>query len=92
MTSLCRVDRGDLHELFKLGDMYVSDFITPDYDYVGRNKHPLTLSIGKTSNVVQLNYTTNPDEMYKQYWYRSGTNATMKAEMANIAGCGRLAV
>ena len=64
--------------------MYLSDFIgqkeTPAYEPV-----ELHLSLSPLSGLVQLRHTVPGDVMYRKYWYKSGTNATMTNELMGIA-------
>ncbi len=73
-----------LRPLFSLGKTYISDFISPD-----KNPHlppiDLKLCLAPKSGLVQLAHTAPSDEMYRHYWYRSGTNATMTKELEQIA-------
>lgn len=80
----CRISGEPLIELFSLGDIYMSDFIDPDIE-PRLPQVPLTLMLAPESGLVQLAHTADFDAMYREYWYRSGTNATMKKELKEIA-------
>lgn len=84
MRNTCRISNEPLEKLFSLGDVYISDFIPP-----GTNprlkKVSLELAISKKSGLVQLTDTAPFDEMYEEYWYKSGTNQTMTSELKGIA-------
>lgn len=73
-----------LRPLFSLGKTYISDFISQD-----KNPHlppiDLKLCLAPKSGLVQLAHAAPSDEMYRHYWYRSGTNATMTKELEQIA-------
>jgi hypothetical protein len=82
--STCRVSGEKLTPLFSLGKLYLSDFIerteTPKYEPV-----ELALSLAPKSGLVQLRHTVPGDVLYRKYWYKSGTNATMTNELMGIA-------
>lgn len=80
----CRISGKKLTPLFSLGKLYLSDFIqhteTPKYEPV-----ELHLSLSPHSGFVQLKHTVPSDVLYRKYWYKSGTNATMTNELMGIA-------
>ena len=80
----CRISGEKLVPLFSLGKLYLSDFIehkeTPKYEPV-----ELALAVVLKSGLVQLQHTVPGDVMYRKYWYKSGTNATMTNELMGIA-------
>jgi NDP-4-keto-2,6-dideoxyhexose 3-C-methyltransferase len=82
IRTTCRVCGGPLDPIFSLGEQYVSDFPSPQQpDGV---KGPLELMLCSGCMLLQLRHTV-PGEFYKQYWYRSGTNQTMRNALADIA-------
>lgn len=82
--ATCRISGEPLIELFSLGDLYVSDFLSHDAEPRSQ-KVPLTLCLAPESGLVQLADTASFDDMYKHYWYRSGTNESMVEELKQIA-------
>lgn len=80
----CRISGEKLVPLFSLGRLYLSDFIehheTPKYKPV-----ELSLAVAPKSGLVQLQHTVPGDILYRKYWYKSGTNATMTNELKGIA-------
>jgi|3_EtaG_2_1085321.scaffolds.fasta_scaffold00529_22 SAM-dependent methyltransferase len=80
----CRIDGGEVDELFSLGEMYVSNFMRPDEKSEDFQRGDLTLTIGKKSKLVQLAKSVDLDVMYRKYWYNSGTNTSMTNELNNI--------
>ncbi len=82
--NTCRISNEKLVNLFSLGNTYVSDFIAS-----GENPRikpiALNLCLAPKSGLVQLSHTAPLDDMYREYWYRSGTNATMTKELEQIA-------
>lgn len=81
MNGLCRLNGDPLIEVIDLGDLYVSDFVD---DPQNGTRCSLKLGIGPTSGVVQLFETFPQEEIYRHYWYRSGINEAMRAELGDI--------
>jgi NDP-4-keto-2,6-dideoxyhexose 3-C-methyltransferase len=79
----CRVCEGELDSILSLGDQYVSDFPKPE-DGDG-TAAPLDLVLCRRCRLLQLRHTVPGDLMYRNYWYRSGTNQTMRDALADIA-------
>jgi hypothetical protein len=71
-----------MKELFSLGDLYVSDFIKNDEKPRGE-KIELKLLL-TDDGAVRLEKLAPLDTMYGKYWYRSGTNLSMREELKNI--------
>lgn len=82
--TACRISGEPLIELFSLGDIYISDFLRADSSPRSK-KVPLVLCLAPKSGLVQLAHTAPFDDMYKHYWYRSGTNESMVEELKQIA-------
>ena len=79
----CRVCDGSLEPVISFGEHYVSDFPLPgESDGI---KAPLELVICRRCRLLQLKHTVPADVMYRNYWYRSGTNQTMREALADIA-------
>lgn len=80
----CRISGEKLVPLFSLGKLYLSDFIeqseTPKYEPV-----ELGMALAPKSGLVQLQHTVPGDVLYRKYWYKSGTNATMTNELMGLA-------
>lgn len=79
----CRVCGSALEPILNLGDHYVSDFPKPGDELP--SKAPLDLALCKRCRLLQLQHTVDPNEMYRNYWYKSGTNQTMRTALADIA-------
>lgn len=79
----CRICAGPLHFVLTLGEHYVSDFPSPDQGNGVRA--PLELVMCERCTLLQLRHTVPADTMYRNYWYRSGTNKTMSDALADIA-------
>jgi hypothetical protein len=70
-------------ELLSLGKLYVSDFLA-DGEQPRAAPVELKLVFDDASRRVHLAESADPDLMWGRYWYRSGTNATMTAELHGI--------
>ena len=86
----CRVcETSPLIPIFSLGDVYVSDFIIDEALEKEWGKFPLQLVLCDKQKggcgLLQLKHTLSHDELYRQYWYRSGINRTMTNELKSIA-------
>jgi SAM-dependent methyltransferase len=82
MRTTCRISGLPLTQVADFGNLYVSDFfpeVRPD-----ALRSPLRLGIGQDSGLLQLMDTVERDSLYRQYWYASGTNATMTRQLADI--------
>jgi NDP-4-keto-2,6-dideoxyhexose 3-C-methyltransferase len=79
----CRVCGGSLQPILSLGEQYVSTFLAPNEP--DGLRAPLDLVLCGCCRLLQLRHTVPADSMYKNYWYRSGTNQTMRNALADIA-------
>jgi len=82
MRTTCRISGEPLKRVADLGDLYLTGFyssITADAP-----RGPLRLSLGETSRLLQLEDSFDPDLLYREYWYRSGTNQTMTGQLRDI--------
>ena len=79
----CRICGGQLDPVLSLGEQYISNFVTPDAP--DGEKAPLDLVLCRRCTLLQLRHTVPADWMYQNYWYRSGTNQTMRDALADIA-------
>jgi len=80
----CRVCQGALETVLSLGDQYVSGFVSPQEP--DGPKAPLELALCQQCCLLQLRHTVPGEMMYQEYWYRSGTNQTMRDALADISG------
>src|SRR3989338_1543429 len=79
----CRVCKSpELTELYSIGDLYVSDFVTqPGTGF----KAPLEMVMCEHCSLVQLRHTAPQEFMYTRfYWYRSGVTETMRQALRDI--------
>jgi NDP-4-keto-2,6-dideoxyhexose 3-C-methyltransferase len=81
--TTCRVCDGAITTVLSLGDLYVSGF--PDPGEPDGVKAPLELVLCRRCHLLQLRHTVPAESMYQNYWYRSGTNQTMRDALADIA-------
>lgn len=76
-----------LEDILSLGDLYVSNFID-DAELDTVRKYPLDLVLCNQKNggcgLLQLRHTVSNEVLYRNYWYRSGTNQTMTNDLHNI--------
>ena len=79
----CRIADDELTEVFSMGSLYISDFIEENEPSRG-GKEEMKLLLSKKSGLLQMEKTVDPDFMYGKYWYRSGTNSTMKRELQDV--------
>ena len=78
----CRLSGKKLTQVIGLGDLYVSNFFQkPD---LNAPRAPLRIGIGVESGLLQLMDSVERPPLYRQYWYRSGTNDTMTRQLANV--------
>lgn len=90
VINSCRVcGSKNLTPILSLGDLYVSNFFDSPDNSKGV-KAPLELVLCDAKNggcgLLQLKHTVSAEEMYRNYWYRSGINKTMTDELNDIAG------
>jgi NDP-4-keto-2,6-dideoxyhexose 3-C-methyltransferase len=85
VRSTCRsCESGRLNSVLDFGNPYISNFADrPDGSAWPRV--PLEILLCQDCSLVQLRHTTPADWLYRQYWYRSGTNGMMRAALADIA-------
>ena len=82
----CRTCHGPLRPILDLGSLTLPVFLEPG-DPPGL-RAPLDLCVCDECRLVQLRHTVAPDLLYRQYWYRSGINETMRAELDSIVEVG----
>jgi hypothetical protein len=70
--------------MLNLGQLYVSDFIKDETGYLGKKKYPLNLVLNKEIGAVHLTEAPPHEDMWGKYWYRSGTNNTMKSDLSRV--------
>jgi NDP-4-keto-2,6-dideoxyhexose 3-C-methyltransferase len=83
IRNTCRVCEGQFEPVLSLGEQYVSNFLSPEQP--DSFKAPLELVLCARCGLLQLRHTVPGEAMYQNYWYRSGTNQTMRTALADIA-------
>jgi NDP-4-keto-2,6-dideoxyhexose 3-C-methyltransferase len=90
--TTCRACEAPLVQAFTLGNLHLSGFPEPARE--GGSplpapfpRIPLTVMVCEGCQLVQLQHTTPFGWMYGQahYWYRSGINESMRAELRDVA-------
>lgn len=81
--TTCRVCEGELSPVLTLGEHCVSDFPKPgERDAI---RAPLELVICQRCRLLQLKHTVPAEVLYRNYWYKSGTNQSMRDALADIS-------
>jgi NDP-4-keto-2,6-dideoxyhexose 3-C-methyltransferase len=81
--TTCRSCDGPLASVLSLGEHFVSDF--PDPSAPDGLRAPLELALCQRCWLLQLRHTVPAERLYRNYWYRSGTNASMRFALADLA-------
>lgn len=78
-------DRGggaSLIDVFSLGDIRLNAFPWPNEE--SAPAYPLDIAYSPESKLVQLRHSVDPELMFREYWYHSGTNESMAAHLRDI--------
>jgi len=87
-SVVCRSCKSsNLTDLFSLGDQYVTAFPPKGHEKDGILA-PLDIMMCLDCKLVQLKHTVERDEMYREYWYVSGMNQTMRDALKDVADAG----
>jgi SAM-dependent methyltransferase len=92
----CRVCQSSaLTKVIDLGEQFLQgSFVKPDRQLPPTRRMPTSLvrcdpmRDEKACGLLQMEFTVPPEVLYSVYWYRSGTNATMRDHLAGIANEG----
>lgn len=76
----------NLEYVLDFGDLVVSNFVYETRTTLPRVK--LKLVHCHDCGLLQLSETTDPELLYRHFWYRSGTNETMRKEMKRLVDYG----
>lgn len=68
--------------VLNLGDLHLNGFPLPGE--ADPPKSPLRIVHCSECHLLQLGDWVNPDLLYRQYWYRSGTNQTMRDALKDV--------
>lgn len=82
--STCRVCGSTLLPILTLPSVAFPRF--PTVPTIDLPTSPLTWCWCPECTLVQLQEKGRPDLLYPEYWYRSGTNELMRAELQEVAG------
>ena len=82
----CRICKNrKLKIIIDLNNQYIQgSFIKKNYPKPYLKKIPLQLVLCQKCSLVQLLYTTNKEILYKNYWYESGINKTMRMHLKDL--------
>jgi SAM-dependent methyltransferase len=89
----CRVCKSSaLTKVIDLGDQHLQgSFVKPNRQLPPMRRVPTSLlrcdpmRDERACGLLQMEHTVPPEVLYSVYWYRSGTNATMRGHLAGIA-------
>jgi NDP-4-keto-2,6-dideoxyhexose 3-C-methyltransferase len=81
----CRACRAILTEVLSLGPLALNAFPATPEEALAQVKVPHDLAVCRGCGLTQLMHTVPPDLMFRQYWYRSGINEAMRAELTAVA-------
>lgn len=84
-----------LQNILSLGDLHVSNFVD-ETEQKEFSRYPLTLVLCNKNvggcGLLQLQHTVSNEILYRNYWYRSGTNSTMTEDLQDVVQSGRAIV
>lgn len=80
----CRVCGGKLDPVLSLGDQYLVRF--PDKIDEQLPRAPLDLKQCESCGLLQLGHTVHPDLLFREFYYRSGINKTMREALHDVVG------
>jgi len=82
----CRICKSrKLKIIIDLNNQYIQgSFIKKNYPKPYLKKIPLQLVLCQKCSLVQLLHTTNKEILYKNYWYESGINKTMRMHLKDL--------
>lgn len=87
--TTCRVcGNGRLEPILSLGELYVTDFVAGD----GSGPPPIVAPLDVVlcdpeaggCSLLQLSSTVSQERLYRQYWYKSSVNQTMRDALADV--------
>lgn len=77
---------GKLVPVLSLGDQYLVRFV-PEIDFT-LPRSPLNLMRCEDCGLLQLEHTVSPDLLYREFWYRSSVNQTMRDALDDVVKGG----
>ena len=87
VITKCRIcSNNSVNEILKLEPQYIATTFVTDNENnpMAKIKIPLTLILCKKCGLVQLKETVRPDLLYKNYFYRTAINDTMKRDLQDV--------
>ena len=88
IVTKCRVCSSDIIEVLKLEPQFVATtFVKSNANnLMSQVRIPLTLMLCKNKNcgLIQLKETVKPDLLYKNYFYRTAINDTMRRDLQDV--------
>lgn len=90
--TTCRVCGGQINDLLSLGSLDLAAFPATQAEVAVVPTVPLDLTACADCDLVQLRHTVDPDRLFRQYWYRSAINETMRAELQDVVKAALLEV
>ena len=85
----CRVcQNSNLIKILSLGNQYISNYVDEKFVHSVDDKVPLDLVLCPESSggcgLLQSKHTASRELLYKEYWFRSGLNESMKSALKDI--------
>src|SRR5262245_32527408 len=81
-ASTCRSCGAMLDPFLDLGDLQLTGYLAVEEP--ARPTAPLVLAACSDCHLVQLLHTTPREQLFTHYWYRSGVNEVMRAELLDV--------
>lgn len=72
----------DLRSILDLGNQYIVNFVDDPKEQA--DSSPIHLVACANCRLVQLRHSVNPDRLFKQFFYYSGVNTTMRGHLAAL--------
>lgn len=87
VRSRCRLCGSTrLKDVISLGEQYINDFPSSPKEKGRNGKCPLDVILCQDCSLFQLRHTAPQELLYsRRYWYKSGINDTIKADLKTIA-------
>ena len=85
----CRVcGNSDLVKILSLGSQYISNYVNEKFVHSNDDKVPLDLVLCPENSggcgLLQSKHSASRELLYKEYWFRSGLNESMKSALKDI--------
>jgi len=87
--NACRVCQNpNLIKILSLGSQFISNYVDEKFIHSDDDKVPLDLVLCPENTggcgLLQSKHTTSRELLYKEYWFRSGLNESMKSALKDI--------